>query len=122
MDSQEVLFESDLLAAFTGFKFMPKFYAITNNSIAPRLKLYSDHFDYRGGLRLKQSSYQNVEKIDVFTIPWTKSIVIFLKNSPRTFSVNFKSEEQRVDCLRVFWCQGCSLSDAAIALINEGEY
>ncbi|MFL0789025.1 MAG: hypothetical protein AB8E87_02250 [Prochlorococcus sp.] len=121
MDSQNVLFESDLLAAFTGFKFMPKFYAITKNNLTPTLKLYSDHFDFRGGFRLKQSSYHNVEKIDVFTMLWTNAIVIHLNSTPRTFSANFVSKEQRVDCLRFFWCQGCSLSDAAIDLVNEGE-
>ena len=88
MESKDVLFESDLLAAFSGFKFMPKFYAFTTNNAFPTLNLYHEHFDYRGGFRLKQSSYQNIEKIDVFTIPWTKSIVILLKSTPRTFSGN----------------------------------
>ena len=121
MDSEKALYDSDLRAAFTGFKFMPKIYAFSSNNVAPRLVLYSDYFEYRGGFRLKRSTYENVEKVDVLTIFTTNNLYVFLKNSPRTFYGNFKSKKERIDSLKVFIDKDCSLSDSAFALVNSDE-
>jgi hypothetical protein len=62
-----------------------------------------------------------VEKVDVLTIFTTNNLYAFLKNSPRTIYGNFKSKKERIDFLKVFLDKGCSLSDAAFALVNSDE-
>ena len=103
MHEAGLVFDSDLLAGFNGLSFMPKIWAMGSNSLKPVLRLYGDRIEYCGSFRLKKCDYTNIEKVDVLTIPFTKSVVLYFNHTPRTFSGNFRREQDRVTCLRSFW-------------------
>ena len=118
MNQIEPAFEADLLAGFTGLSFMPKIYTLTNNNIAPVLRLYEESIEYRGGFRLKNSDYVNIKKVDIFTILFTKSICLYFENTPRTFYGNFQKDSERIDCLKIFMKKGCQLTEEALVLVG----
>ena len=93
---------------------MPKLYALGNNSIAPALRLYENHIEYRGALGLSDCNYENIAKVDIFTVLFTKSIVLYFKNTPITFSGNFRDDQNRKACLRTFSSKGCQLTEEAL--------
>lgn len=118
MNQIKPAFEADLLAGFTGLSFMPKIYTLTHNNAVPVLRLYEESIEYRGGFRLKKSDYANIKKVDVFTIPFTKSICLYFENTPRTFYGNFRKDSERVDCLKIFMGKGCQLTEEALVLVG----
>ena len=64
---------------------MPKLFALGNNSIAPALRLYENHIEYRGALGLSSYNYKNTTKAGIFTMLLTKSITLYFKHT----SINF---------------------------------
>ena len=90
MNETKPIFDSNLRASFNGLSFMPKLFALGNNSIAPALRLYENHIEYRGAFGLSSCNYENTAKVDIFTILFTKSIVLYFKNTPITFPVIFE--------------------------------
>ena len=116
MHEAGLVFDSDLLAGFNGLSFMPKIWAMGSNSLKPVLRLYGDRIEYCGSFRLKKCDYANIEKVDVLTIPFTKSVVLYFNHTPRTFSGNFRRDQDRVACLRSFLAKECQLTEEALVI------
>ena len=116
MNETKPIFDSNLRASFNGLSFMPKLFALGNNSIAPALRLYENHIEYRGAFGLSSCNYENIAKVDIFTMLFTKSIVLYFKNTPITFSGNFRDDQNRKACLRSFLNQGCLLTEPALTV------
>ena len=95
---------------------MPKLFALGNNSIAPVLRLYENHIEYRGAFGLSSCNYENITKVDIFTVLFTKSIVLYFKDTPITFSGNFCDDQNRIACLQSFLNKECLLTDAALTV------
>ncbi len=116
MNETKLIFDSNLRASFNGFSFMLKLFDLGNNSIAPALRLYENHIEYRGALGLSSCSYENITKVDTFTMLFTKSIVLCFKHTSITFSGNFRYDQNRIACLRSFLNKGCLLTEAALTV------
>ena len=95
---------------------MPKFFALGNNSIAPVLRLYENHIEYRGAFGLSSCNYENITKIDTFTMLFTKSVVLYFEDTSITFSGNFYDDQSRMACLRTFLNKRCLLTEAALTV------
>ena len=95
---------------------MPKLFALGNNSIAPVLKLYENHIEYRGAFGLNSCNYENIAKVDIFTMLFTKSVVLYFEHTSITFSGNFRDDRNRKACLRSFLNKGCLLTEAALTV------
>ena len=93
---------------------MPKLFALGNNSIAPALRLYENHIEYRGAFGLSSCNYEKITKVDVFTMFFTKSVVLYFEHTSITFSGNFRDDQNRIGCLRYFLNKGCLLTEAAL--------
>ena len=81
---------------------MPKLFALGNNSIAPVLRLYENHIEYRGAFGLSSCNYEDITKVDIFTMLFTKSVVLYFEHASITFSGNFRDDQSRRACLRSF--------------------
>ena len=95
---------------------MPKLFALGNNSIAPVLRLYENHIEYRGAYGLSNYNYENITKVDIFTMLFTKSVVLYFEHTSMTFSGNFRDDQNRKACLRSFLNKGCLLTEAALTV------
>ena len=95
---------------------MPKLFALGNNSIAPALRLYENYIEYCGAFGLSNCNYENITKIDVFTMLFTKSVVLYFEHTSITFSGNFRDDQSRIACLRSFLNKGCLLTEAALTV------
>ena len=95
---------------------MPKLFALSSNSIAPALNLYENHIKYRGLVGLRSCDYENIVKVDILTMPFTKSVVLYFEHTSITFSGNFRDDQNRKACLRSFLNKGCLLTEAALTV------
>ncbi len=95
---------------------MPKLFALGNHSIVPALRLYENHIEYRGAFSLSSCNYENIVKVDIFTIPFTKSVVLYFEYTSIIFSGNFRDEQNRIACLRAFSDKGCQLTEEALTV------
>ena len=116
MNETKPIFDSNLRASFNGLSFMPKLFALGNNSIAPALRLYENYIEYCGAFGLSNCNYENITKIDVFTMLFTKSVVLYFEHTSITFSGNFRDDQSRIACLRSFLNKGCLLTEAALTV------
>ena len=116
MNETKPIFDSNLRASFNGLSFMPKLFALGNNSIAPVLRLYENHIEYRGAFGLSSCNYENIIKVDIFTVLFTKSVVLYFEHTSITFSGNFRDDQNRIACLRSFLNKGCLLTEAALTV------
>ena len=116
MNETKPIFDSNLLASFNGLSFMPKLFALGNNSMAPALRLYENHIEYRGAFGLSSCNYEDITKVDIFTMLFTKSIVLYFEHTLITFSGNFCDDQNRIACLRSFLNKGCLLTEAALTV------
>ena len=114
MNETRPIFESDLRASFIGLSFIPKLFALSSNSIAPALNLYENHIKYRGLVGLRSCDYENIVKVDILTMPFTKSVVLCFRTL--TFSGNFRDDENRSACLQSFSNKGCQLTAEALTV------
>ncbi len=95
---------------------MPKLFALGNNSLAPALRLYENHIEYCGAFGLSSCNYENITKIDTFTMLFTKSVVLYFEDTSITFSGNFYDDQSRMACLRTFLNKRCLLTEAALTV------
>ena len=95
---------------------MPKLFALSNNSIAPVLRLYENHIEYRGAFGLSGCNYEDITKVDIFTMLFTKSVVLYFEHTSITFSGNFRDDQNRKACLRSFLNKGYLLTEAALTV------
>ena len=95
---------------------MPKLFALGNNSIAPALRLYENHIEYRGAFGLSSCNYKDIKKIDIFAMLFTQSVVLYFERTSITFSGNFRDDQSRIACLRSFLNKGCLLTEAALTV------
>ena len=116
MNETKPIFDSNLRASFNGFSFMPKLFALGNNSIAPVLRLYENHIEYRGAFGLSGCNYEDITKVDIFTMLFTKSVVLYFEHTSITFSGNFRDDQNRKACLRSFLNKGYLLTEAALTV------
>ena len=116
MNETKPIFDSNLRASFNGLSFMPKLFALGNNSIAPALRLYDNHIEYRGAFGLSSCNYESITKVDIFTMLFTKSVVLYFEHTSITFSGNFRDDQSRIACLRSFLNKGCLLTEAALTV------
>lgn len=112
-------FTADLKAGCTGFTFMPKFWTLSHNRVAPVLQLHDDHLEYRSGFRTKQTSYDMVKSVDVFSALGAISLCLSFSHSPRTFYGSFRDASQRAACLKLFQEKSCAFTEQAIAEIDQ---
>lgn len=108
-----------LIAGFRGFKFTTLPIVFAHNNYNPKLILHEDYIEYRGGFCTGKTTYQEIEKIDIFV--WkkgTNNIVISRKTSQFTFIGNFKNRTQLQDFLKIFYEKGCVLTQKALAEIT----
>ena len=105
---------ADLIAAFGSFKFLPMPIVFSTNNLNPKLLLFNDHIEYRGGFITRKVSYDEIENIDVFF--WqkrTNNLIVSKKHGYATFIGNFKNREQLKEFLQIFQSKGCELTDKA---------
>ena len=55
-------------------------------------------------------------KVDIFTMLFTKSVVLYFEHTSITFSGNFRDDQNRKACLRSFLNKGCLLTEAALTV------
>lgn len=111
--------KADLLAAFGSFKFLPMPIVISTNNFNPKLILYSNHIEYRGGFTTNTLNYSDIEKIDVYIHKQsTNNIVISKKKRQSTFIGNFRFRNDLVDFLKIFKEKGCELTSKANDFIS----
>ncbi len=105
---------ADLIAGFGSFKFVPMPIVFSTNNLNPKLILYFDHVEYRGGFFTRKVKYNEIEKIDVyFRGNRTNNIVIYKSTGIGTFIGNFRNRVQLKEFLRIFEDKGCLLTDKA---------
>ena len=105
---------ADLRAAFESFKFIPLPFVVSVNNANPKLVLYDNLIEYRGGFTTTELYYSEIEKINVYF--WrskTNNLVVYKKKGITTFIGNFRDREQLIFFLRVFKSKGCKLTDKA---------
>ena len=109
--------EADLHAAFTSLKFIPMPFALSTNTANPKLILFDDHIEYRGGFSTNQLRYRDIREVNVYFLGRrTNNLIISKRNGISTFIANFKSRDQLKEFLKMFNAKGCELSSKA-----EGE-
>jgi hypothetical protein len=106
--------KADLLAGFGSFKFLPMPIVISTNNANPKLILFDNHIEYRGGFTTNELKYTDIDKIDVyFYRESTNNIVISKKTGLSTFIGNFTTRQQLIEFLKVFKEKGCELTNKA---------
>ena len=116
---ENINLKADLIAGFGGLKFIPMPFVFSTNNFNPKLILYENHIEYRGGFVSRKLTYKNIEKIDVYFMgKFTNSLVIYKTNSVWTFVGNFRKKQQLKEFLAFFEAKGCNLTAKAKAKLN----
>lgn len=105
---------ANLIAGFGSFKFLPIPIVFSSNNANPKLILYSDHIEYRGGFVTRTVKYDDIEKVDVYIKgKRTNNIVVYKSTGSGTFLGNFKDRTQLKEFLKIFKEKNCLLTDKA---------
>lgn len=109
-----MILKANLLAGFGSIKYLPLPIVLSTNNANPKLILYDDYIEYRGGFITNKVKYETIEKIDVYFLgESTNNIVVYIKNSIFTFLGNFEKRLQLKEFLKFFKSKGCKLTDKA---------
>lgn len=84
--------EIPVRATFSGLKFMPKIFTVSNNSIFPLFIIQENSIIHRVFLK-KEKSIQNIQEITIFRCWKTENIIISFNDSLFTFIANCQTEE-----------------------------
>ncbi len=109
-------FKLPLRASFTGIKSAPLL-AMADNSIAPLLKLYDDHIEYRVILKGKKD-YAQIERIEAVQGFGTQNVILIWRDSNFTFTGNLRQEEWLRELLRFFQRRQLPLSASALQVLD----
>lgn len=115
---------ANLLAGFGSFKFIPMPITISTNNFNPKLILYADSIEFRGGFTTKKLAYSEIERIDVFFAgKKTNNLWISKITGQTTFAGNFRKRSQLREFLQLFLDKRCALTKKALleldAISNE---
>lgn len=112
--------KADLLAGYGSFKFLPMPIVFSTNNANPKLILFDNHIEYRGGFTTNELKYTDIDKVDVYLFrESTNNIVIYKKTGLSTFIGNFTSRKQLMEFLKIFKEKGCELTNKAENELNK---
>jgi hypothetical protein len=117
-----------IIAGFVSLKFLPKPMSIGHNNLNPKLILKKDSIEYKGAFFTNNSSYDNIESIDIYINDSLKvgrigtiNLYILFKNTQFIFIANINNKAKLREVIEIFNDIGVSISKDAKVFMNTKE-